>query len=367
LIEIEGYHVVHVTTAAEAIERVMKGSFDAVISDLNLGGVSGVDVLNVVRAYDPDVPMILLTGSPTMETAIEAVNLGVLEYLVKPATREQMVRALGRATTTRRRANHRREAQSMTPVASKPTMPVPTDGMRATFDRALATLGVSLEPVVQPRSRDVVGFAARVRSSEPTLETEAALVVAAERLDRLQDLRRRARDLAVKAFADAPPGSLLFVDVHQSDLMDGDLYSSDPPLARIAERVVLQVRGRAASMGIEDLAARASVLRFLGFRIAITDLDEGQACLSQIAELAPEFVKIDARLVRGIDTAPSRRRIVAALISMCTALDSKAVAEGVATAEERDALVVVGCDLVQGSLVARHAPDSIRRQIERHA
>ncbi len=110
LMTAEGYEVVHVGSGAAAVDRVMTRSFDAVISDLNLPGASGVDVLNVVRAYDPDVPLVLMTGCPTVDTAIEAVSLGVLEYLVKPTPREQLLRVLGRATKQRRAALHRREA-----------------------------------------------------------------------------------------------------------------------------------------------------------------------------------------------------------------------------------------------------------------
>jgi EAL domain-containing protein (putative c-di-GMP-specific phosphodiesterase class I) len=354
LMQLDGYRVVHVTNGADALAHVTRGGFDAVISDLHLAGASGVDVLDIIRTYDPDVPLILLTGSPTMETAIEAVNLGVLEYLVKPASREQLARVLARATTARKRALLRREAAAEGPESDGHA---PCSTIRATFDRALASLMVALEPVVDPRSKVVIGFAARIGSAEPALENEGALVVAADRLGCLQDLRRRARDLAVRAFADAPPSALLFVDVHQSDLLDSELYSSDPPIARIAERVVLQVRGKGLNLGMEDLAARASVLRFLGFRLAFSDLDEGHASLSQIAELSPEFLKIDTHLVRGIERAPARQRIVAAFVSMAHALDAKTIAEGVTSAEERDALVLAGCDFVQGALVAvRHTP-----------
>jgi EAL domain-containing protein (putative c-di-GMP-specific phosphodiesterase class I)/ActR/RegA family two-component response regulator len=421
----EGYEVVHVGSGGAAVDKVMHRSFDAVISDLNLPGASGVDVLNVVRAYDPDVPLVLMTGCPTVDTAIEAVSLGVLEYLVKPTPREQLVRVLGRATKARRAAIQRREAKdsaelsnaSATTVRPPPpstvsgvqTIPAPAmrvvesaqdtmemveastmgiaqaalaatvpampasrpegsgrgassrtcPSMRATFERAMETLSVSLEPIADAKSKKLLGFAARMSSSEEALTSESALVVAAEHLGKLEDLRRRVRDLAVKAFVSAPSDALLFVDVHPTDLLDGDLYSPEPPLARIADRVVLQVRAR--GLAIEDLAARASVLRFVGFRLAIADLDAGQACLSQIAELSPEFVKIDGRLVRGLDQSLGRRRLVSALVSMCRSLDAISIAEGVSTAEEREALLASGCSIVQGPIAVRHIPPSSRR------
>lgn len=398
----EGYQVVHVGSGAAAVEKVMSRSFDAVISDLNLPGASGVDVLNVVRAYDPDVPLVLMTGAPTVATAIEACSLGVLEYLVKPTPRDQIARVLGRATKARRAAlnqreatdsvRHAAEAETMRPPPSKgagaapdetlvesPAVEIPpssqptssspavastartsmSPSLGSAYARAMESLSVELEPIADAKTRKLFGFAARMCSSEETMRTESALVVAAERLDCLEALRRRVRDLAVKAFAAAPADALLFVDVHPSDLLDGELYSPEPPLARIAERVVLQVRARGLTM--EDLSARASVLRFVGFRLAIADLDAGQACLSQIAELSPEFVKIDARMVRGLDGSLGRRRLVTALVSMCRALEAEPIAEGVSTAEEREALVAAGCHIVQGPIAMRHLPPSSRR------
>ena len=408
----EGYQVVHVGSGAAAVEKVMSCSFDAVISDLNLPGASGVDVLNVVRAYDPDVPLVLMTGCPTVDTAIEAVSLGVLEYLVKPTPREQLVRVLARCSKVRRSAIHQREAsdsaivaaataETVRPPSSAPPVSdalalvnvnanrtssaaaetvlamdaiIPDSrpsavssnsetftcpSIRGTFERALTTLAVDLEPIADAKTKKLLGYGARMSSEEETLATESALVVCAERLGRLEELRRRVRDLAVKTFVDAPPDALLFVDVHPSDLLDGDLYSPEPPLARIAERVVLQVRARGLS--VEDLCARASVLRFVGFRLAIADLDAGQACLSQIADLSPEFVKIDARLVRNVDGSAGRKRLVTALVSMCRSLDAVAIAEGVSTAEESEALADAGCSLVQGSIVRRHSPLSLRQ------
>jgi EAL domain-containing protein (putative c-di-GMP-specific phosphodiesterase class I)/CheY-like chemotaxis protein len=356
----EGYRVVVAKSSAEALEAITGGSFDAVISDLNLPGASGVDVLSVVRAYDKDVPLIVMTGAPTVDTAIEAVSLGVLEYLVKPCPRDQLLKAVARASAVRRRSVMRREVDTIAPARESTA----TASLGAAFERALESLFVELEPVMDSSTRSVKGVEARVQSREETLPTQALIVVAAEALGRLGDLRRRARDLAVKAFVGQPPGTMLFIDVHTSDLLDSDLYSPDAPLSRIAGDVVLQIRGRGDSLSIVDLAARASVLRFVGFRIAICDLDGGDARLTQLAELSPDFVKIDAKLVRGLDRAPKRKRVVRALASMCTALGAVTVAEGVSTAEERAAVEDAGCVLVQGPLMqARLAPRSTPRPL----
>jgi EAL domain-containing protein (putative c-di-GMP-specific phosphodiesterase class I) len=59
--------------------------------------------------------------------------------------------------------------------------------------------------------------------------------------------------------------------------------------------------------------------------------------------------------VRGVESSPSRRRVVSALASMCKALGAKTIAEGVTSAEERDALLETGCELFQGPLLSRLA------------
>lgn len=365
MITIEGYRVVRASDSAAAVESFRAGAFDAVISDLHLPGSNGVDVLNVVRAYDPDVPLVLVSGDPDMKSAMEAVSLGVLEYLVKPMSRESLAAVLRRASAARRAASLRNEAMPTAPPPSlsfAPPSPISvappsaaTASTHALLDRALGLAFADLEPVVDARHRTVVGYEAKLCSREDSLATQQALVVTAEKLGRLEELRRKARDLAVKAFVGAPSLATLFVDVHMSDLLDGDLFAQESPLSRVADRVVLQVRARGPALELEDLTARVSVLRFLGFRIAIADLDGGRARLAQIADLAPEFVKIDADLVRGVESSPSRRRVVSALASMCKALGAKTIAEGVTSAEERDALLETGCELVQGPLLSRLA------------
>jgi EAL domain-containing protein (putative c-di-GMP-specific phosphodiesterase class I)/CheY-like chemotaxis protein len=361
MLEGEGYRVVCATTSAAAVEHVMHTSFDAVISDVNLPGASGIDVLNVVRAYDPDVSLVLLTGAPSAETAIEALRLGVLEYLTKPAHKPQIVAVLERATAARRAAVARREAM---PLHALPTAPARGSSvsprLTTSFERAMGSLFVELEPIADARRRTVIAYEARVGSREAILATQSSLTVAAESLGYLGELRRKTRDLAVKELASAPPLTSLFLDVHASDLLDEDLFSPDSPLARIAERVVLQLRARGRTLSVDDLSARVSVLRFMGFRIAMADLDAGDGRLAQIADLSPDVVKIEADLVRGASRSPNRLRVVTALAAMCRSLGAATVAEGVSTAEERDVVAAAGCDLVQGPLLAPRSP-SVRR------
>jgi PAS domain S-box-containing protein len=84
MIEKRGALVSWVRTAEEALHEWAGGLFDIIVSDIRLGGMSGVDLLRHIREKSPAFPFILLTGHDSLETAIRAVKLGANDYLLKP-------------------------------------------------------------------------------------------------------------------------------------------------------------------------------------------------------------------------------------------------------------------------------------------
>ncbi len=80
------------SSGAAALSEVERRAFDVILSDIHMGDVSGVELLRRVRAHDLDVPVVLMTGQPTVETAMEAISLGVMEYLPKPTSNAEVRR-----------------------------------------------------------------------------------------------------------------------------------------------------------------------------------------------------------------------------------------------------------------------------------
>ena len=78
-------------------------SFDAVVSDIRLGGVDGVELLRRIRQTHPDLPVILITGYDPLDSAIEAVRLGAQDYILKPLDKiEDLMVPLNRAVQNHR-------------------------------------------------------------------------------------------------------------------------------------------------------------------------------------------------------------------------------------------------------------------------
>ena len=82
----------------------------------------------------------------------------------------------------------------------------------------------------------------------------------------------------------------------------------------------------------------------------------GYAGLTSFALLEPDIVKLDMALVRGIDKKPVQQKLVASMTTLCKDMGLLVVAEGIETCEERDTLIDLGCDLLQGYLFARPGP-----------
>lgn len=79
-----GYDVECASSAIEARAMIAARSFDLVLSDIAMPGMSGVELLRSLREENPRVPVILMTGEPAIDTAIKALELGAIHYLTKP-------------------------------------------------------------------------------------------------------------------------------------------------------------------------------------------------------------------------------------------------------------------------------------------
>jgi DNA-binding NtrC family response regulator len=92
----QGLAVTAVDSADKAISYIDE-DVDIVLSDLNLGDVSGIDLLNLWKKKRPDTHFILLTGHSSVNSAVEAMKAGAFDYLTKPVNAEELVMQIGRA------------------------------------------------------------------------------------------------------------------------------------------------------------------------------------------------------------------------------------------------------------------------------
>lgn len=348
VLEAWGYQVWRATSSETALQMAGEHLFDAILTDINLPGASGLDVLRAVRSRDKDVPVILMTGGPELETARLAVEWGAQSYLIKPLAMPQLKEVLDRSIRAYHLARRQRQILAVSDRLARET-----EALREQFARSLDGLWMAFQPIVSYSQKTVVAYEALMRSTDPTLHLPIDILSVAESLGEVHTLGHKTRGLIAEVMEHHPDVPGVFINLHVLDLLDEQLYAPDNPLRAFASRIHFEITERMAIEKIPDTHSRIEHLRRLGYKIAVDDLGEGYSGLNSFADLEPDAVKLDMSLIRGIERTPTKRRMVHALASLCRELGTPLVAEGVETQAELDILIDLGADWLQGFLFAR--------------
>jgi len=348
-----GFESEECESGADALDALHKGRFHTVLTDVAMPGISGIALLRAIRQFDTDLPVIMITGGPTLETAIEALDHGAFRYLVKPVDFDDLRRVTQQAVQLNLLAKAKQEALRELGQGS-----VGEDGMelQSAFASALDSLWPAFQPIVKARDGAVFAYEALVRSQEPRLPEPAALLDAAERLGQLDLLSHAMRAKTTHEYLTNRPTAQLFINLHPLELHDPELLDQNSSTFACRSRLVLEVTERATLERVGDVRGRVQELREAGYRIAIDDLGAGYAGLTSFATLEPEFVKLDMALVRDVHLAPVKQRLIRVMTSLCHDLNMQVVAEGIEKTAERDMCVSLGCDFLQGFLHGRPQP-----------
>ena len=248
-------------------------------------------------------------------------------------------------------------------IGTHPNLPNPDDpaeqlrDLESKLDRCLQSLQMSFQVIVHAGTRKRFGYEALLRSTDKALPHPGAILDAAERLERIPALGRAVRSQIARVLAGSPrERGVVFVNLHLLDVFDKQLTSPFAPLSKVASRVVLEITERSSVAGNADLRYRIAELREIGFRIAIDDLGGGHARMSTLSLLDTDFVKLDMSLVRDCDKHRMRQRLIQSITELCREQGTLVIGEGIETEAEAKVLMDLGCDLLQGYLIARPAP-----------
>lgn len=92
----QGHQVDAVLTAREGLEKLKSGGYDMVITDLMMPEINGLELLEQLKERGVDLPVLMITGYPTIKTAMQAMRLGAVDYLAKPFRRKELLAPVNR-------------------------------------------------------------------------------------------------------------------------------------------------------------------------------------------------------------------------------------------------------------------------------
>ncbi len=125
----QGYEVVAVEDGEAALAALGGGRFDAVVSDLRMPGIDGMELVRRVAARWPSLPVIIITAHGAVDTAVEAMKTGAFDFVTKPFDKDELAKVVAKAVATNERSQQETRAHESAPdkgrfglIGTAPTM-----------------------------------------------------------------------------------------------------------------------------------------------------------------------------------------------------------------------------------------------------
>ncbi|MDO8502780.1 MAG: EAL domain-containing protein [Gemmatimonadaceae bacterium] len=218
-------------------------------------------------------------------------------------------------------------------------------------------LYIDYHPIVVTETQEIFGYEALARGTLKSMRRPEVMFEVAEKTDMIWELSRLCRNTAISGMKERlDKNQLLFINVDPHDFTDPmftelDLDVPDPT------RVVLEITERTAIRDYPKFRGRLKDFRDRGYRFAVDDAGSGYAGLGTIANLEPNFIKLDISLINCIDVNFIKQSLVEKMVGFGNDQNAMVIAEGVETAEEYETVKQLGVHLVQGFYLHPPAPE----------
>ncbi|HEU4559245.1 MAG TPA: EAL domain-containing protein [Longimicrobium sp.] len=206
-------------------------------------------------------------------------------------------------------------------------------------------------PIVVTETKQIYGYEALARGTHRALRSPEVMFGVAEEANLIWELSRLCRRKAVEGMNDTlTDGQYLFLNIDPHDFRDPSFRYFDEEDMNVShpERIVLEITERTAITDYPTFQGYLKAFRERGFRFAVDDAGSGYAGLGSIANLEPDFIKLDISLISGIDTNFMKQNLVETMVQFANDHGIKVIAEGVERQEEYETVKQIGVHLTQG-------------------
>jgi EAL domain-containing protein (putative c-di-GMP-specific phosphodiesterase class I)/CheY-like chemotaxis protein len=212
---------------------------------------------------------------------------------------------------------------------------------------------IDYHPIVVAETGEIFGYEALARGTRRSLRSPEVMFEVAAEADLLWELSRLCRARALEGMNTRLSGDqLLFLNVDPHDFADPAFTVHEAP---DPSRIVIEITERTAIKDYPKFRERLEAFRREGYRFAVDDAGSGYAGLGSIANLEPDYIKLDISLINSIDTNFIKQNLVESMVRFANEHGAKVIAEGVERAEEFETVKRLGVHFVQGFYLHRPA------------
>lgn len=230
----------------------------------------------------------------------------------------------------------------------------------ADLRESIRTRGVYVEyqPIIVAATGKVFGYEALSRGVMRSMRSPEVMFEMAAQANVVWELSRLCRARAIEEMAHRlRNGELLFLNVDPHDFADPEFTEQNLGVAD-PSRVVIEITERTAIKDYPKFRSRLTAFRNAGFRFAVDDAGSGYAGLGSIANLEPDFIKLDMSLINCIHENFIKQNLVETMVRYANEQGAKVIAEGVETEEEFQAVRTLGVHLIQGFYLHRNRAEA---------
>jgi PAS domain S-box-containing protein len=328
-----------------------------VITDLSMPEMDGIEFLRRLAEQKFSGGLMICSGvdEQLLQTASELVRIKGLNLqgaLTKPVTRQTLIQLFTTVATNKKQKIVKRANDTAI------TKDMLIDGLaRHEFD-------VFFQPKVDANTLQTVGLEALARwQHQGQFMRPDLFIVAAERSGLIGQLSERLLSKALQGGTELLTAGFrlnLAVNLSANWLADVNLPEFIVKILEQtqfpAEQLILEITETGIMADMETSLDILTRLRLKGFKLSIDDFGTGYSSMEQLQRIPFSELKLDRSFVQGAQNNSAARTILASSVSMAKHLHLTTVAEGVETQEELDLIRGLGCDLIQGWLIAKAMP-----------
>jgi EAL domain-containing protein (putative c-di-GMP-specific phosphodiesterase class I)/DNA-binding NarL/FixJ family response regulator len=333
---------------------------DVALVDVEMPAGGGPVATRGIAKFSPKTAVLAVSAREDRRSVVGMLRAGAVGYLVKGSGDDEILEGVLRAA----RRQHSVSAAVLDKVLAELSDKLAAEEshserereelwrVREVIERDL--LHMVFQPIIDVATGDVIAMEALARFAAEPVRGPHEWFAAADEVGALAELELAAVGAVIERLPELPAGMRVSINLSPSTALTAGF--AEVMQATDAARLVLEITEHAPVEDYDALALALRDLREEGLLLAVDDAGAGFASLRHILRLAPDVVKLDMAVTRGIETDPGQRALARALISFAAEMDAMVVAEGIETESELAAMRDLGARFAQGYLLGRPAP-----------